>query len=233
MSESGFWPTGKTGDVYWKINDDETELTIYGMGKLPGFLDMNEVEYGLYQIRNSDNSTKNGYASVNVVALWDGWAGDSTGTPQIGKKGTYIYEIGKDIGIDTTYVDSWGCVLSSNTKDLTKNASWITDGEVNMGDKETLVNFLNWVNERYEAKNVIRGFSLYQDKNPSSKTFGRIPNRYDAEGNIIYNNADGTLWFIREVVEYGMYTGDKTFLEEMEGNRRVHTKIYLEKINKY
>lgn len=66
-----------------------------------------------------------------------------------------------------------------------------------------------------EAKNVIRGFSLYQDKNPSNKTFGRIPNRYDAEGNIIYNNADGTLWFIREVVEYGMYTGDKTFLEEM------------------
>lgn len=66
-----------------------------------------------------------------------------------------------------------------------------------------------------EAKEVIRGFSLYQDKNPSSKTFGRIPNRYDAEGNIIYNNADGTLWFIREVVEYGMYTGDIEFLKEM------------------
>lgn len=125
----------------------------------PIFLDMNEVEYGLYQIRNSDNSAKNGYASVNVVALWDGWAGDSTGTPQIGKKETYIYEIGTDSGIGTTYVDSLGCVLSSNTKDLTKKASWITDGEVNMGDKQTLVNFLNWVNERYEAENVILQFS--------------------------------------------------------------------------
>ena len=127
----------------------------------PIFLDMNEVEYGLYQIRNSSD----GYASVNVVALWDGWAGsygydeEGNAIPKIGKSESYIYEIGIDDGISTQYTSSKGCVLSSNTKDLTSRASWIENNEVDMGDKQTLINFLNWVNERYEAENVILQFS--------------------------------------------------------------------------
>lgn len=127
----------------------------------PIFLDMNEVEYGLYQIRNSSD----GYASVNVVALWDGWAGsygydeDGNAIPKIGKSESYIYEIGIDDGISIQYTSSKGCVLSSNTKDLTSRASWIENNEVDMGDKQTLINFLNWVNERYEAENVILQFS--------------------------------------------------------------------------
>ena len=131
----------------------------------PIFFDMNEVEYGLYQIRNSSDEPKTGYASVNVVALWDGWAEsygydeEGNAIQKIGKSGSYIYELGRDYGNTITYTNSDGCVLSTNTKDLTSKASWIENNEVDMGDKQTLINFLNWVNERYEADNVILQFS--------------------------------------------------------------------------
>lgn len=145
----------------------------------PIFMDMNEVEYGLYQIRNSDGSSFSGFDSVNVVALWDGASSfenpdGSTGTPQIGNAGTYIYELGRDYDNSTTYTTSPGCVLSSDTKNLSYTAPWLVGttqtistslpnnahGELNMGDKQTLINFLNWVNERYTAKKgVILQFS--------------------------------------------------------------------------
>lgn len=145
----------------------------------PIFMDMNEVEYGLYQIRNSDGSSFSGFDSVNVVALWDGASSfenpdGSTGTPQIGNAGTYIYELGRDYDNSTTYTTSPGCVLSSDTKNLSYTAPWLVGttqtistslpnnahGELNMGDKQTLINFLNWVNERYTAtKGVILQFS--------------------------------------------------------------------------
>lgn len=145
----------------------------------PIFMDMNEVEYGLYQIRNSDGSSFSGFDSVNVVALWDGASSfenpdGSTGTPQIGNAGTYIYELGRDYYNSTTYTTSPGCVLSSDTKNLSYTAPWLVGttqtistslpnnahGELNMGDKQTLINFLNWVNERYTAtKGVILQFS--------------------------------------------------------------------------
>lgn len=125
------------------------------------FLDMNEVEYGLYQIRNYDGTPKNDYASVNVVALWDGWTGDESYTPFIGTSATKIYEFGRDYSNRCENLSDPGCVLSKNTIDYTSTASWITDanGEVDMGDKQTLINFLNWVNERYEAEKVILQFS--------------------------------------------------------------------------
>ena len=128
----------------------------------PIYLDMNEVEYGLYKIRNSSSLPKTGYASVNVVALWDGWSGsygDGNENPKIGSSRSYLYEIGTDYDNSTTYTDSRGCVLSSNTKDLTSKALWIEGNEVDMGNKQTLINFLNWVNEHYEAENVILQFS--------------------------------------------------------------------------
>ena len=145
----------------------------------PIFMDMNEVEHGLYQIRNSNGSSVSGFDSVNVVALWDGASSfenpdGSTGTPQIGNAGTYIYELGRDYDNSTTYTTSPGCVLSSDTKNLSYTAPWLVGtsqtvstsypynahGELNMGDKQTLINFLNWVNERYTAKKgVILQFS--------------------------------------------------------------------------
>lgn len=149
----------------------------------PIFMDMNEVEYGLYYIRNSNDQPESGYDSVNAVALWDGavsWtvtngAGEEvTKTPRIGKSGTYIYELGRDFDSSTDTTTSGGCVLSENSKNLSYTAPWLvgtnqtistslpTDahGELNMGDKQTLINFLKWVNNRYTAtKGVILQFS--------------------------------------------------------------------------
>lgn len=149
----------------------------------PIFMDMNEVEHGLWYIRNSNDQPESFYDSVNAVALWDGavsWTETNeegeevTKTPQIGKSGTYIYELGRDSGSSTAYTTSAGCVLSENTKNLSYTAPWLVGttqtistslpnnahGELNMGDKQTLINFLNWVNERYTAtKGVILQFS--------------------------------------------------------------------------
>ena len=148
----------------------------------PIFIDMNEAEYGLYQIRYSDGTPNSSYDSVNVVALWDGavsWEDEDdngdpiTVTPQIGETGSYIFELGSDSGCTTTYTTSTGCVLSSNTKNLSYTAPWLVGsnkqvsttqptscGEVNMGNKQTLINFLNWVNEHYTAnKGIILQFS--------------------------------------------------------------------------
>ena len=149
----------------------------------PIFMDMNEVEHGLWYIRDSNDQPESFSDSVNAVALWDGavsWteindAGEEvTVTPQIGKSGTYIYELGRDSGSSTTYATSDGCVLSENSKNLSYTAPWLvgtnqtistslpTDahGELNMGDKQTLINFLNWVNAHYTAtKGVILQFS--------------------------------------------------------------------------
>ncbi|AEE17814.1 clostripain-related cysteine peptidase [Treponema brennaborense] len=138
----------------------------------PIFLDLNEVEYGLYNIRKADGSAETGYGSVNVVSLWDGFAGDAQTTPQIGKSGSYLYELGTDDSNENTYIDSRGCVLSSDTKNLSYTADWVVPrgsniadvtalscGEVNMGDKQTLINFLQWAQERYDAKNVVLQFS--------------------------------------------------------------------------
>ena len=66
-----------------------------------------------------------------------------------------------------------------------------------------------------EAKSVIASFAEFQDKNPESTTYGRIPNRYVNKDDVIYNTADGNLWFIREVWEYLQYTGDVEFLSSM------------------
>ncbi len=149
------------------------------------FKDMNEVENGLYQIRSSDGSTAlSSYDSVNVVALWDGITSyqqtnsdgtTTTVTPSYGGAGTYLYELGTDSSNNTT--------LSSNTKNLSYTASWLVPtktvsatqptsyGELNMGDKQTLINYLNWVKAHYTAnKGIILQFSNHGG-GPRSATY--------------------------------------------------------------
>lgn len=146
------------------------------------YMDMNEAEYGLYSIRNTDGTAMSSYDSVNVVALWDGVVSfedeDESGnkvtkTPQIGKPGSYLFELGTDYSATANYTNDPGCVLSSNTKNMSYTAPWIgvstqqvstsqptSGGEVNMGSKQTLINFLNWVNAHYTAnKGIILQFS--------------------------------------------------------------------------
>ncbi|MCI1210189.1 MAG: GH116 family glycosyl hydrolase [Treponema sp.] len=65
------------------------------------------------------------------------------------------------------------------------------------------------------AEAILREFADYQDINPRSKTYGRIPNLYNNASEILYNTADGTLLFIRAVYEYACFTGDKKLLEDL------------------
>lgn len=59
-----------------------------------------------------------------------------------------------------------------------------------------------------DARDVILNFLRYQDRNPASPTYGRVPNCVQSATDIIYNTADGTPWLIRELYEYLQYTGD-------------------------
>ncbi len=109
----------------------------------PIFHDLNEVEYGLYGIRCSDDSPETGYASVNVVALWDGYG-------YVNAK-SCIYEVGRDYTLDT--------YLNPRTKDLTYTAKFIQKNEVDMSNKDTVTSFVQWALERYDADHIILQFS--------------------------------------------------------------------------
>jgi hypothetical protein len=145
----------------------------------PIYLDLNEAERGLYENTNRNN--------IKVVALWDGWdfkSGNDDNetsffdkaptTYNIDTEATLLLELGADS--NTLYDDEniyWkACELSSNTKNLSYTAPWIvpnrtvstttpkSNGEVNMGDVQTLTNYLNWVNAHYKAnKGIILQFS--------------------------------------------------------------------------
>ena len=65
-----------------------------------------------------------------------------------------------------------------------------------------------------EAEEVFHSFIKHQDTNPRSMTYGRLPNIYRNSADIIYNTADATLWFIREVYEFAQFTGSMKFLKE-------------------
>ena len=66
-----------------------------------------------------------------------------------------------------------------------------------------------------DARDVILNFLRYQDTNPKSVTYGRVPNRVQSATDIIYNTADGTPWLIRELYEYLQYTGDLSLTAEV------------------
>lgn len=167
--------TQKTSDwlvLMYMDGDNDLHQSIY--------IDMNEAEYGLNYIRNSDGTAKTDYQSVNVVALWDGavsWEDTDddgnpvTVTPQIGESGSYIFELGADSGCDKNYVFDNGVTLSNKTKNLSYTADWLCSyvtestnqkqyhGEVNMGSKQNLINFLNWAKAHYTAGHIILQFS--------------------------------------------------------------------------
>lgn len=69
-----------------------------------------------------------------------------------------------------------------------------------------------------EAKQVLACFLKHQKKDPKSHNYGRIPNRYVNERDVIYNTADGNLWFIKALWQYLQYSGDKDFLNEIWEN---------------
>jgi glycogen debranching enzyme len=67
---------------------------------------------------------------------------------------------------------------------------------------------LLFVNGQFkEAAEVFESFAALQDKDPTSKTFGRVPNRARPDG-IEYNSADGTPRFIITLADLVNRSGD-------------------------
>ena len=64
------------------------------------------------------------------------------------------------------------------------------------------------------AEKLFQRFAKWQNCDPNSNDYGRIPNRARAD-DIVYNTTDGTPWFIREIYEYGLYSGDRDLWGEM------------------
>lgn len=96
------------------------------------------------------------FPNVKIVMLWDGQ--DTAGAEADGNTRIHprseIYELGPvdEATGNKVFIDgdkSW--LMSKNSKRLTDEAEWL-EKEPDMGDVNTLKNFLSWVNERYSAK---------------------------------------------------------------------------------
>jgi glycogen debranching enzyme len=64
------------------------------------------------------------------------------------------------------------------------------------------------------ARAILRSFATYQDRNPRSVRFGRVPNFVTVE-QVQYASIDGTWWFVRALDEYWKRSGDMDFAREM------------------
>lgn len=64
------------------------------------------------------------------------------------------------------------------------------------------------------TKEILKDFAKLQDRDTSSVTCGRIPNRANLE-DILYNTADGTPRYVIEAEELLRYSGDRSFLHEI------------------
>ena len=69
-----------------------------------------------------------------------------------------------------------------------------------------------------EAQTLFESFSAFQDTNPRSVTYGRLPNIYRGSGDVIYNTADASLWFVIQALQTARFSGDKKFLEKIWPN---------------
>jgi glycogen debranching enzyme len=65
-----------------------------------------------------------------------------------------------------------------------------------------------------DAKEILKSFSAWQDTNPNSTNYGRIPNLVTTNS-ISYNTADGTPRFVIALNDYLNYSGDTSFAREM------------------
>jgi len=64
------------------------------------------------------------------------------------------------------------------------------------------------------AREILMTFASMQERDEHSPFLGRIPN-LAMPGQVYYNTADGTWWFVREACEYVRYSGDLTFASEI------------------
>lgn len=77
------------------------------------------------------------------------------------------------------------------------------------------------------ARSILGSFAKYQDLDPKSPNYGRIPNRLNLEG-VLYNTTDGTPRFVAQIYDYWKYTGDFKFVKELYKNVKVATDASLD-----
>jgi glycogen debranching enzyme len=65
-----------------------------------------------------------------------------------------------------------------------------------------------------DARDVLRSYAAFQERDTTNSNFGRIPNLATPQS-VIYNTADGAPWFVRSLNEYLRYSGDTAFAREM------------------
>jgi glycogen debranching enzyme len=65
-----------------------------------------------------------------------------------------------------------------------------------------------------DAREILLAFARFQLRDSTDRRDGRIPNRIQP-GEIIYNTADGTGWFVRAARDYVNYSGDTSFVHEI------------------
>lgn len=126
--------------------------------------------------------------------------------------------------------------VSSNLKELDKALNWLTlttDELVTEQQGMGIYAGLPWFNEYWGrdmfismpgtclvsgqfdvAKQILLDFAKFQDRNPESPTYGRIPNRANPDG-ILYNTTDGTPRFVIQAFELLEYSGDTAFASEI------------------
>ncbi len=121
--------TGVEKDVKWLFM-----MYMVGDNNLasPLWSDINEMEHGLSLM---DQAVLD---EVKVLVLWDGNSYYDTTHPAGGK----LYELGPDSNLDD--------LLGANTIDHTADKWWSGD-EVDMGDGNTLKEFINWARSKYPA----------------------------------------------------------------------------------
>jgi len=126
--------------------------------------------------------------------------------------------------------------LRSNLPELDKSLGWITmtmDELITEQQGKGIYAGLPWFNEYWGrdmfismpgaclvtgqfdvAKQILKDFAKLQDTDPTSETYGRIPNRANLEG-ILYNTTDGTPRFVIQALELAEYSGDTEFLHDI------------------
>ena len=71
------------------------------------------------------------------------------------------------------------------------------------------------VNGQFDiARKILLSFAQFQNTDPGSPFFGRIPNRARPD-EIIYNTADGTPRFVAQILDYVRYSGDTSIIRQL------------------
>jgi len=131
------------------------------------------------------------------------------------------------------------CYLSADNDSLTLAMNWMAttmDQLVTKQQGHGIYAGLPWFNEYWgrdefiafpgdvlisgqfeTARKILKSFAEYQDTNPNSTFFGRVPNIVNPK-NIDYHTTDGTPRFIIELLDYVKYSGDVSLIKELYPN---------------